>query len=73
MSQWHPSGPAKCYPSTPKLECNLCERRRFGEPQIPERRLETVIDASAIRQKSTCGMWMGKPVVVSYSELEEAA
>lgn len=66
------TSPAKCYPHAPLLECNLCERRRFGNPKEAKDRVEVVIDASAINRKGACGMWMGVPVVRHFAELEAA-
>jgi len=63
--------PASCYPAAPSLYCSLCSRRRHGEPPEPEVRLNHVIDASAISQRGSCAMFIGRPAARSFHEPAE--
>lgn len=63
------TSPAQCYPSAPSLYCGLCSRRRQGQPA--EDRLHVVIDASAIAQRGSCQLFIGRPPVRSFHEPSE--
>ena len=61
---------ASCHPSHRIDACYICSRWRIAEPPPPEHRRNEVIDASVTHRGGVCGMFVERPVVRPFVEVE---